>query len=215
VTGATNAGLQTAQAIREAAAQLFFDHGYEATSLRAVAAEVGIKVGSLYNHIDSKEDLLLQVMGSTMDDLMALQEVALARSEDPLDRLLAFVECHIRFHAEHAQAVFIGNTELRSLSEDARAEIVSKRRDYQKLIESLILATGEQGDAQVLDPRLHAFGIVAQGTHVASWYKPSGQYSLKEIVRVYSKIILRGLGVKDADAKVHQHLNGVESTVAS
>ncbi|MFA5605778.1 MAG: TetR/AcrR family transcriptional regulator [Leucobacter sp.] len=215
MTGATNAGLQTAQAIREAAAQLFFDHGYEATSLRAVAAEVGIKVGSLYNHIDSKEDLLLQVMGSTMDDLMALQEVALARSEDPLDRLLAFVECHIRFHAEHAQAVFIGNTELRSLSEDARAEIVSKRRDYQKLIESLILATGEQGDAQVLDPRLHAFGIVAQGTHVASWYKPSGQYSLKEIVRVYSKIILRGLGVKDADAKVHQHLNGVESTVAS
>ncbi len=215
MTGATNAGLQTAQAIREAAAQLFFDHGYEATSLRAVAAEVGIKVGSLYNHIDSKEDLLLQVMGSTMNDLMALQEVALASSEDPLDRLLAFVECHIRFHAEHAQAVFIGNTELRSLSEGARAEIVSKRREYQKLIESLILATGEQGDAQVLDPRLHAFGIVAQGTHVASWYKPSGQYSLKEIVRVYSKIILRGLGVPDADAKVERHLGGVPDRTAA
>lgn len=215
MAGVTSAGLQTAQAIRDAAERLFFAHGYEATSLREVAAEVGIKVGSLYNHIDSKEDLLLQVMGSTMDDLMALQDVALASSDDPLYRLLAFVECHIRFHAEHAQAVFIGNTELRSLSEGARAEIVSKRRDYQKLIENLIVAAGEQGEADVLDPRLHAFGIVAQGTHVASWYKPSGQYSLKEIVRVYSKIILRGLGVNDADAKVHEHLNGVGSPIAS
>ncbi len=212
VTGVTVAGMQTAQAIRNAAERLFFAHGYEATSLRAVADEVGIKVGSLYNHIASKEDLLLQVMGTTMDDLMKLQIKALAAADTPLDRLLAFVECHIRFHAEHAQAVFIGNTELRSLSEDARSEIVEKRREYQKLIESLVIAAGEAGDADVLDPRLHAFGVVAQGTHVASWYKDSGQYSLAEIVRVYSKIILRSLGVESADEKVRQHLGGVPAS---
>ena len=208
MAGVTSTGMQTAQSIKNAAEHLFFAHGYEATSLRAVAAEVGIKVGSLYNHIESKEELLLQVMGSTMDDLMRLQEAALAVSEDPVERLLALVECHIRFHAEHAQAVFIGNTELRSLSEEARAKIVQKRREYQKLIEHLILAAGERGQAEVVDARLHAFGIVAQGTHVASWYKRSGQYTLTEIVRGYSKIILRGLGVRDADARVNQHLDG-------
>lgn len=209
MTGVTSVGLQTAQSIREAASRLFFTHGYEATSLRAVAAEVGIKVGSLYNHIDSKEDLLLQVMGSTMDDLMALQEEALAKSEEPLDRLLAFVECHIRFHAEHAQAVFIGNTELRSLTGEAHAEIVAKRRAYEQLIQQLVLAASEEGEASILDPRLHAFAIVAQGTHVASWYRPSGQYSLTEIVRVYSKIIVRGLGIANADEMVDGHLAGV------
>jgi TetR/AcrR family transcriptional regulator, cholesterol catabolism regulator len=61
----------SADVIRTEAAKLFFERGYDATSLRQVAAASGLRVGSLYNHIDSKEHLLLQIMGGIMDDLMA------------------------------------------------------------------------------------------------------------------------------------------------
>jgi len=202
MTGVTASGLQTAAAIRREAAASFVAHGYEATSLRQVAAAVGIKVGSLYNHITSKEDLLLSVMGGTMDDLNDQMAQALDGRTDPLDRLIAFIECHIRFHAERAQEVFIGNTELRSLQVDARAEITAKRRAYQKELEQLILAVAESGQADVLNARLHAFTIVAIGTHVSGWYRSDGAFSLDEIIRTYTKIALRGMAVPDADALV-------------
>lgn len=203
MTGITASGLQTAAAIRREAAKSFFEHGYEATSLRQVAAAVGLKVGSLYNHIDSKEDLLLSVMGGTMDELQAQIDVALQGVEDPVDRLVTFVEVHIRFHAEHAQEVFIGNSELRSLRPEARAEISEKRRRYRSELERLIIAAGDAGEAEALNPRLQTFSVVAIGTHVSSWYRPDGDFSLEEIIDTYSKIVLRGLGVKSADSRVN------------
>jgi AcrR family transcriptional regulator len=206
-----SSGAQTAEAIRREAAALFAAHGYEATSLRHVAANVGIKVGSLYNHIDSKENLLLQIMGDTIDDLAVLRDADLEGVSDPVDRLIICVKRHIRFHAERAQEVFIGNTDLRSLSDEARQKIVLKRREYQRSIEELIEAVSETGQAHVLDAKLHAYVIVAQGTHVASWYRPTGRYSLDEIIQVNTKIILRGLGVVDADARVDALLEPVSA----
>lgn len=206
MTGVTLSGQQTAAAIRREAAASFFAHGYEATSLRQVAAAVGIKVGSLYNHITSKEDLLLSVMGGTMDDLTALMKAALAGHSDPVERLLAFVECHIRFHAERAQEVFIGNSELRSLPPAARAEITEKRRAYRTVLEDLIVRVTDGVVGQPMSPRLQAYSVVAIGTHVSSWYRADGGFSLDEIIDTYTKIILRGLGVADADQRVDSHL---------
>ena len=130
---------KTAVAIREEAARLFFERGYNATSLRDVAAAVGLKVGSLYNHIESKEDLLLQIMGGIIDDLLEHARQALAEATgDAVDRLQAVLGAHLRFHAERAQTVFIGNTELRSLSPDAHEKIVGKRQEYETFLRGLV-----------------------------------------------------------------------------
>ena len=94
--------------------------GYDATTLRQVASSAGLKVGSLYNHIDSKEDLLLQIMGGIIDDLLDRVRKAVADADggDSVDLLQAALAEHITFHAERAQEVFIGNAELRSLPQE-------------------------------------------------------------------------------------------------
>jgi AcrR family transcriptional regulator len=194
MVGITAGGQATADAIRREAADLFSTHGYEATSLRQVAAKCGITVGSLYNHISSKEDLLLQIMGGTMDELTAQVAAAVERVEDPLERLVAFLSNHISFHAEQAQRVFIGNSELRSLPADLRAEITAKRRAYRRQVEELILEAAKAGQTEVVNARLHAYNIIAIGTDVATWYRPGGEFSLERIVKDYTEIILRSLG---------------------
>lgn len=195
----------TARLIREAAAELFFERGYEATTLRQVAAAVGLRVGSLYNHIDSKEHLLLMVMGAIMDDLLVEQARALESGGDVIDRLISALDCHLRFHASRARDVFIGNSELRSLPETQRTLIIDKRRQYEEVIRDLIVEAGDRGMAHVLDAHIHTFSIVAQASHVAGWYKPDGRLTLDDIVRIYAKIVLRELGVADADQRVDQH----------
>ena len=192
----------SAAVIRAEAAKLFFDRGYDATTLRQVAAAAGLKVGSLYNHIDSKEHLLLQIMGGIIDDLLEDARTALASGGDAVDQLQAVLAAHIRFHAERAQEVFIGNTELRSLSESARQVVEAKRHEYESLLQDLIVAAGAAGLASVIDPKIHMYSFVAQATHIAGWYKPGGRLSLAEIVATYTKFALRELNVVDADQRV-------------
>ncbi|TQC45774.1 TetR/AcrR family transcriptional regulator [Rhodococcus sp. WS4] len=194
----TRGGARTNVAIREAAAKLFYEHGYEATSLRTVASEVGIQVGSLYNHISGKEELLTDIMVSVMDELLEAVNVALAGVEgNAVDRFKAAVDCHIRYHAEHAREVFIGNSELRSLSNGDLDEVLTKRAEYERLLQKLVKDVAKETGADVLDAKLQTYSILAQGAHVSSWYKPGGPKSLDKVVNTYITMALRQLGVDD------------------
>jgi TetR/AcrR family transcriptional regulator, cholesterol catabolism regulator len=192
----------TAQAIREEAAKLFFERGYDATSLRQVASAVGLMVGSLYNHIDSKEHLLLQIMGGIIDDLLDSARNAVMVDGDAVDKLQAALAAHLTFHAERAQEVFIGNAELRSLSDGAREVVIDKRHEYELFLQGLVEDAGRAGLADVIDAKIHVYSFVAQATHIASWFKPGGRMNLDEIVAIYTKLALRELNVPDADARV-------------
>jgi|tagenome__1003787_1003787.scaffolds.fasta_scaffold19609044_1 AcrR family transcriptional regulator len=186
-------GAITAEAIRESAIRLFYQHGYEATSLRDLASEVGIKVSSLYNHIDSKEDLLYSIMSGIMRELLDATNAALVSLTDPVERLRTAVELHVAFHAERTQEVFIGNSELRALPPVKRAAVVQQRDEYESLLRAIVVDGVDTGVFHVSDVRLATYGIVAIGTQVADWYKPGGRMSLAQIATVYSDFVLRSL----------------------
>ncbi|MFC9765187.1 TetR/AcrR family transcriptional regulator [Rhodococcus jostii] len=198
-TRVTRGGARTNVAIREAAASLFYEHGYEATSLRTVASEVGIQVGSLYNHISGKEELLTDIMVSVMDELLeAVNKALVSVDGSALDRFKAAVDCHIRYHAEHARETFIGNTELRALSDGDLELVLAKRAEYERLLQKLIKDVAKETGADILDAKLQTYSILAQGAHVSSWYKPGGPKSLDKVVNTYIKMALRQLGVDHA-----------------
>lgn len=189
-------GLDTSKAIKEAAADLFQRRGYEATSLRELAAAVGIQAGSLYNHIRGKDELLSMMMIEVMDDLLDALAAATAGKEDPLERLRAGLDCHIRFHAVRARDVFIGNSELRALRPNDRRKVVARRDRYEAAVHELVVGVlaqlkGDDGP----DPRLHTYAILAIGAHVPSWYRADGRLSLAQLVADNTEIILRQLGV--------------------
>lgn len=193
-----SSGARTAESIREAAADLFYSQGYEATSLRQVATRVGIQVGSLYNHISGKQTLLASLMLSIMDDLLSAQERAVAGHTTRVDRLCAVLDCHVRFHAERARDVFIGNSELRALTPADRKKVIASRDAYEQTLRRLIAEACEESGGDVLDLRLQTFAVIATGVHVSNWYHAGGAMELDEIVRVYTAIVLRQLGVTAA-----------------
>jgi AcrR family transcriptional regulator len=190
-------GARTADAIRQAAVDLFYKHGYETTTLRGIAEVVGIQVGSLYNHIPSKEKLLYSIMSEVMHDLLESLEKALEPYTDPVDRLRAAVECHVMFHAERAKEVFVGNSELRSLSKANRRDVVELRDRYEAIFRGIVEQGGDAGVFYFTDAKLLTYAIVATGTQVSSWYKARGRLSLQEIASVYSDFVLRGVTNKE------------------
>ncbi|WP_040477233.1 TetR/AcrR family transcriptional regulator, partial [Paramagnetospirillum caucaseum] len=118
-------GPRTMEAIRKSGLKLIYEHGFEAMSLRQLAAEVGIQVGSLYNHISTKEDLLYDLIRTHMDELFLQFDAAMAAVEGqgPEERLRAFVAFHVTYHIVRKREVFIGASELRSLEPNHYEEI--------------------------------------------------------------------------------------------
>ena len=193
----TPEGLRTSAHIRSVAADLFYKHGYEATSLRRIAKAARLQVGSLYNHLSGKEDLLVEIMLGIMDDLLAAQRRELEGVDDVKQRLRIFIRTHIRFHAERARDVFIGNSELRALSRPARRKVVALRDNYENMLFELVNELGETQGSNIIEAKMQTFAVLALGGHVASWYNPGGSLSLDEIAEINTRIALRQLGIDE------------------
>ena len=183
----------TAELIRSSAIDLFFEHGYEATSLRAIAGEVGIQVGSLYNHLTSKESLLYSIMSTIMEDLLREFDARLAVVTDSVERLRAAIEVHVFFHTARAREVFIGNSELRSLTAAHRRKVVKLRDQYEERFVDIIERGVADGSFQAPDAKLTAWAILAVGTSTSTWFRPDGRLQLEEIAALYTDLVLNGL----------------------
>jgi AcrR family transcriptional regulator len=195
-------GAKTRADIREAAIALFYVHGYEATSMRNLADEVGVKVGSLYNHMGGKDELLLDIMTSVMDELLGAVHAAVdAAGADPLDQLKAFIDAHLRFHAHRARETFIGNSELRALSPEQRRVVSGRRRDYEELLRGHVVAATQASGVTLLDARLQTYAVLALGMHLASWFRDTGKNSLEHVVQIYTEVSLRQLGLVSPTAR--------------
>src|SRR5882757_3920458 len=108
-------GPKTLEAIRKAGLRLIFEQGFAAMSLRDLAAEVGIQVGSLYNHISTKQELLFELVQDHVNALLRELDLALEGKNGPEENLRAFVAFHVSYHMSRKREVYTPIAERPSL----------------------------------------------------------------------------------------------------
>src|ERR1700730_18727924 len=91
-------GAETLRNLRTAAIQLMSEHGYGAMTLRMLAKKVAVQASSLYNYIDSKQQLLYLLCEETTESLLAEFDQTLEAVEDPEDRLRKVIALPLRSH---------------------------------------------------------------------------------------------------------------------
>ena len=169
--------------IRAAALQLFAQKGYAAVSMRAIAAEVGVQAGALYNYTPDKQTLLFDLMRDHMEALLA--HLPDASAADPLERLKNFVAFHLRFHADRPDEVFIAYMELRNLSDENFRKIEELRRRYEDHLEAILRDGQASGIFTVSDTKIVTLAIIAMLTGVNTWFRAGGRLSLDQVVAQY------------------------------
>lgn len=187
----TRRGEATWLAIREAAVDLIATHGFEGFNLRELAGKCGIKAGSLYNHIESKESLLKTLLEDVMNDLLQEFDEQVAPIEDPVAQMRAAIKLHIHFHTRRRTEVIIGNTELRSLSRENYQLVASLRDRYENKLRQILARGVAQGVFQVPDLKVTSFAIIAALTGVGYWYRPNGALSYKRLVEIHEQLVLQ------------------------
>lgn len=104
-------GKRTQRLIREAAAALVARHGFDAMSMRQLAAEVGVQVAALYRYFPTKEDLLFSLLREHLEELSARSTQTPIASGAPARRLTAFLANHIEFHIARRHSTHVSNME--------------------------------------------------------------------------------------------------------
>ena len=179
--------------ILDAAAALFCERGYHAATMRDLAAEVGIKAGSLYNHTTGKEELLFRIAHGVMAELLEGGRAAIAPHRAPCDGLRALIEFHVVYHAESRERARVADEQLDALSPRLRAEVVALRDAYDTLFKELLEAGRAAHGWIVESVPVITFGIGGMCTWVDAWYRPGGPLGAAEIGRIYADFVLRGL----------------------
>lgn len=165
--------------ILDEAAKLFSARGYDATSMRDIAAAVGMLPGSIYYHFPSKDEILATIYGIGVDQIIAAVETAIARHDDPWDRLEAAAVAHLdtllgrNGYAAAVIADWPGETT------DISPRLVAERDRYEAIFRTLIRALPGMPRAS---QRLFRLTLLGALNWTLTWYRP-GKQSPAQIAR--------------------------------
>jgi AcrR family transcriptional regulator len=182
------------QEILEAAAGVFHEKGYKATSIQDIADAVGILKGSLYYYITSKEDLLFEILQDVhQQGLQNLDRIDRVPGT-PLQKIRAFVTVHVTHNAENLVKMAVFFHDFRSLSPVRREIIVAERDLYDQHLRRLIAAAQQDGSVcPDLDPKLTSIEILGMMNWIYHWYRPGGSLSVSALADSMADFVVAGL----------------------
>jgi AcrR family transcriptional regulator len=196
---AESAESPTRARILDAAARLFREKGYAATSQRDIASACGLTAASLYYHFASKEDVLAEVLDvgilRPLDTLKkALAE--LAPRTPPRERLRVAIATHLEalFHQGDYTSAHFRIWKVAPREVQARNLVLRDKYEavWITLLEDL---RGEGAIRTNVDLRVLRLFLIGGMNLTLDWYQ-DGDYTLDELAEIYTDFLLEGIGVE-------------------
>ena len=184
----------TAGAVLDAALTLFAERGYHGTAVSQIAARLGIRTPSLYNHMRSKQDLLAAIIGRTVDGVLDDFRTAVDGLSDPVERLHRAVRVYALRHATHRREALVANRDTTSLPEPARTRVRQRERDHERAVRAIISDGVGTGDFHVDSPTLASFAILEMCLSIARWFRDDGARTAEQVADEYADFALRIAG---------------------
>ncbi|HYX37632.1 MAG TPA: TetR/AcrR family transcriptional regulator [Oligoflexus sp.] len=160
--------------------KLFAERGFEKTTVRDIAAAVGIQSGSLFHHFKVKEDILKAIMEEAVRVCIARQEEAVAGVQTPHEKLRMLIRSELEtIHGPTGRSMSILVMEWRSISESNQRELLTLREHYERFWFQVLEENAEALaiDDVVLLRRLLS-GSLSWSTY---WYRNDGDTNLDQL----------------------------------
>ena len=186
-------------AVLRAAAQLFNEFGYHATSLAMVAKRLQVTKPTLYYYVQNKEEILFECVRLGLELLRSAIAVAAASGGTALDKLRA---------AMHEYALIVtrefGMCLIRVGEDPLAPESRRKLRRLKAELDHEFRALIEQGIAEgslaPCDAKLAAFTLAGALSWIGRWFNPQGPLSAEEVARHSTAVLMNGLSPRPTAA---------------
>jgi AcrR family transcriptional regulator len=189
----------TARRVLDVATELFFTHGYPATSVRQIMQACNVTAGSLYNHFGSKEDVLYAIlMRSLNDSVESLLRAHAAAADNATAQLRALVGAISIFHSERQLEGLVSQTEWRHLPPERAADVLEQQKRIRRLFEDCLqrgIADGEFTLAEVgVDTDIAAKSILDLCINAGKWFRPTGRLGAPALARQHVELVTQMVG---------------------
>lgn len=181
------------QQIMEAAARLFRDRGYSATSMRDLAKAVHLQAPSLYNHISGKQEILKEICFQNARRFAAGLERIESDYSEPEDRVRALIEFHLEVATSDATSITSFNDEWRHLEAAELEAFRQQRKSYERRFRSIIEQGMQQGIFRTADPAIVLYTILSSIRWVYDWYQPERATEIEQVKAEVIGFVMAGL----------------------
>ncbi len=196
-----------------AAAEVLQRNGYDATTMKDIAAAVNLTAASLYHHFRNKDALLLAVLEGGVEYMVEQLEPIVASDASATEKLRQMIHLHVvsiarnttvgaamvfeirplmAFKAPPRNANQFGAEELQELV--VRRDAFFEQRDYfEDLFRRVVREGITRGEFRLVDVPIFVKALLGAHNWVGVWYKPNGRLSGEQIAAEMAEVFLRTL----------------------
>jgi TetR/AcrR family transcriptional regulator, cholesterol catabolism regulator len=179
--------------IIEKAAKLFREKGFGAASMRDIAETVGVEAASLYNHIQSKSEILQAICFRVANDFITHLENVERNAELTLRKMETIIRFHIRMMLEQYEYVYISDHEWRHLPEPYLSNFLNQRRSYRKRLSDILEEGISKNEIKSIDPYVAVLTILSAISGIESWQRSRKSTSAETLEANMVKYLVEGL----------------------
>lgn len=183
----------TREDILEAAAQVFRQKGFHGASMNDIAEAVSLKKASLYHHVTSKQEVLLEILDRALQ-LLLERISSITNQKIPADKKLRLmIREYLQILVENIDLATVLLFEHRALERRQHARHIPNRDKFESLWKD-VLAEGVQAKLfNCDDPALATRALLGIMNWTITWYRPDGPLTIEQIADQYSNLLLNGL----------------------
>jgi TetR/AcrR family transcriptional regulator, cholesterol catabolism regulator len=199
--GSTPDRSEAARRLLASASDLFERQGAETTTVRQITESCGLTPAALYNHFESKEELL-HVLLRDIHQRLELRMVTAQESaaDDPTSQLSAVVGVYVDTHTSRRNRARLANRDFRLLTGERRDDIVAIRRRLRDRVAAILLTGQARGVFQLyggpdrMTASMTATTILDMCITISEWYHEGRPLSAADMRDRYIGMALRLVG---------------------
>ncbi len=180
--------------ILEVAERFFYHRGYQATTVDAIAEELGVTKPFIYYHFENKRDILLHLLERTMSRSLSVFDGVDVEKGPPVEILKELVQRFVLAVIETRVSTAMFWRDEKDLPINDKENIRKMKRDIDGGLARIIERGIESGCFQVNDPKMVSICIAGMISWIYTWYQSDGRCTPDEIAARMSEYILNMVG---------------------
>jgi AcrR family transcriptional regulator len=179
------------------AARLFRERGYQAVSMRDLAAAIHIKAASLYNHFNGKQSILEAIVIPTAQQFTQGMLSIRNAKQSPVEQLKSVIQLHITLTLQNPDAMACLNNDWIHLEGEAFSSVSRMRDDYEFSFRQIIREGIEQQQFEAIDEEIVLYSFLSTLRTLYQWYirkRPVNQQNMSNNI---VQVLMQGIIQKD------------------
>jgi TetR/AcrR family transcriptional regulator, cholesterol catabolism regulator len=181
------------EVIIDQAAKLFHAKGFSATSMRDLAENVGVEAASLYNHIQSKSEILQEICFKVANEFMTMLDQVDSNEASALKKVEALLRFHVQQMVNHYERVYVSDREWKHLTDPYLSNYQNQRRIYRKRFAAIIEEGIRINEIKKIDAATAVLILLHAVSGIESWHRSKRKITAEQLEENMVMILVDGL----------------------